>query len=344
MKMEALLIPASANGGAPPVIRPAEPGDKKAILALLNAGNRDGRYFALEKDDAFWTWKYENSVFGDSVIYVAEAEGELIGASSLWPWEFTCRGRVFRALQPCDTVVRSDFQRRGIFKQMNLTRIPAIIEKGVPFVFNFPNDQSLPGNRSLGWHYLGRIPWAVKILRPMSLASRFRAKGKSVPVLVAQEDRVNPELCDEVCRSEVAGFWGHLATHRVPGFFHWRYARHPFFPYGMIHVEWRGKAAGAIYSIYERSGHLEMIVVDLFGSSNLTEKLFGELGRLGKKYGADFVASLYNRQMGMDRLWFNGFIRVKRKNMVVLPIELLLESKLTDLKNWSILGAMHDAV
>ncbi len=86
-------------------IRQATQKDKSAILQLLNQELGENRYFNWQRDEEFWTWKYENNVFGNPTIFVAEVNGKVVGSRTLWPWEFVCRGKILKAVQPGDTFV-----------------------------------------------------------------------------------------------------------------------------------------------------------------------------------------------------------------------------------------------
>ncbi len=43
---------------------------------------------------------------------------------------------------------------------------------------NFPNENSLPGNLSVGATYLGMVPWQVKVFRPLlPLREKMKPSG-----------------------------------------------------------------------------------------------------------------------------------------------------------------------
>lgn len=142
-------------------IRPYRPADREGFLALFE------RVFDGSPDSAWFAWKYERNPYTENVpIIVAEADGELVGARSFFALDMETPSNRVTALQPCDTMVRADHRRRGLFTRMTETAIERYRETDVSFFFNFPNPNSLPGNLKLGWRVVGSGPTAYRIQRP----------------------------------------------------------------------------------------------------------------------------------------------------------------------------------
>ena len=49
-------------------------------------------------------------------------------------------------------------------------------EAGVNFIYNTPNQQSLPGYLKMGWHVVGRLPVSVRMRSPVSALRVLRAR------------------------------------------------------------------------------------------------------------------------------------------------------------------------
>lgn len=323
-------------------IRQSTPADKPSILSLLNQELGETRYFNWPRDEAFWHWKYESNVFGKPVIFVAEADGKLIGSRTLWPWEFVCRGRALKAFQPGDTVVHSDFQGKGIFSKLNKKSVPYIVETGIPIVFNFPNQNSVNGYLNSGWHYLANIPWLIKPIKPLRILLGQKSK-KATSLKLESQHIIDPNSCHQISNKNLS-FDGIIRTHRVPGFFRWRYFDHPFFYYGLVSVKEGRKEAGAVFTIYDKGLNKEMLVVDFIGHPDCSKALFKKLINTGKQYNVDFITTIYNKHSNMKQLWKLGFVKTRRKNMVVLPTDPSLETLLTNYDNWFLVGGMHDSI
>ncbi len=112
--------------------------EKKDFLYLFNT------VFGLNYNIHWFNWKYLDNIYGDSYIVLAYDEDDIIGIRSFW------RNDIDNILsyQPCDTAVLKEYRGRGIFSQM--TKI-ALKEVEGAFIYNFPNENSLPGNLKLGW-------------------------------------------------------------------------------------------------------------------------------------------------------------------------------------------------
>ena len=324
-------------------IRLATDDDKSQILKLLDTVFDEQQHFAWIRDERYYNWKYDSNVFGKTPLHIAEYNGEIVSSCALWPWNFISRGEIIKAYQPCDTTVHPGFQGKGIFSKINLNRISLAKEESIPLVFNFPNDNSLPGYLKLGWEYFLKLEWMVKPLKPFNLLFNLRDKSKANPQEIHQDHRLNTDDCYTIA-AKYQSYDGLIKTYRDEGFFRWRYTDHPFFKYGMVIAEKSKKSAGAIFIVNAKNKIREMIVVDVFGSNQLTPELFRRLTETGKQYNVDYITTIYNIHYNMHTLWKQGFIKVRNKNMIVLPLDLALEPKLLDYANWSLIGAMHDSL
>lgn len=102
---------------------------------------------------AWFEWKHLRNPFGKSIGYIAEENGEMLGVRLFMQWQFRCNGQVFKALRPVDTVTRPRARGKGIFT--SLTRRALEECKGkYDFIFNTPNQKSLPGYLKMGWRVL----------------------------------------------------------------------------------------------------------------------------------------------------------------------------------------------
>ncbi|NBC65093.1 MAG: GNAT family N-acetyltransferase [Bacteroidetes bacterium] len=230
-----------------PTIRFATDTDRKGVLDLLN-GVFSGQQRSVKlRDDAYWTWKFKSSVYGDSLLTVAEADGRLIGVDHLWPWQFRNDGSVIRAVQPCDAAVDPDFRGMGIFKKMRKHGLAEAGRQGYQLSFNFPNKQSLPGNRAVGATYLGKITWRVRILKPLGVLKSMVLDEKSAAYAIPDTFKLNVDLLHQMNlkREET----NRISIDRVEKFFNWRYLDRPKRSYGMIEI---GEYAAAIFTVNQK--------------------------------------------------------------------------------------------
>lgn len=129
------------------------------------------------RDPAWFRWKYGDNPYVDhSPIAVAEVDGELVGARSLFAIELAHGDSTSLALQPCDTMVHPDHRRRGLMTRMTEQVIDTYRGTG-RFFYNTPNQQALSVNRTLGWRIVDRPPTYFRI---ESLDARVPASLKPI--------------------------------------------------------------------------------------------------------------------------------------------------------------------
>jgi GNAT superfamily N-acetyltransferase len=154
-------------------VRNHERRDEAAILALLHAslGWVPDEMFA-----SFFDWKHRQSPFGESPGWVAVDGDRVVGFRTYMRWEFLHNGRIRRAVRAVDTATHPEYQGQGIFWKLTRASLEDLLEDGVDFVFNTPNDKSRPGYLKMGWREVGRVPVAVRLRAPASAGRVARAR------------------------------------------------------------------------------------------------------------------------------------------------------------------------
>jgi len=324
-------------------IRVAEETDKKGVLRLLNKVFSKHQKMNIQRGDAFWQWKFEDNIFGDSILTVADYEGEIVGVDHLWPWQFQCRGVIINACQPCDSVVKPDYRGNGYFKQMRTKGIKIAKNRGYKLLFNFPNENSLTANLQLGGCYLGKINWWVKVLKPLDLAKNLFRSDPSLPISIDDKYKLDIDILDKLAAKNVT-FDHYFAINRKSGFHKWRYLDKPTRQYGMISLEQSNKKIAGIFTLNQNGICREMVLVDIVGDPKLSESLILEIVKVARSLNATFLALMNNYKFNTNQLWKSGFFKKRLKNMVVLPIDLAIESKVSNFKNWALIAGMHDSI
>ena len=181
------------------VVRPFRADDRSDFLDL------HGEIFEPDYGREWFAWKYEDNPYVDHVpIFVAERDGELVGARPFFALEMSVDGDRHLALQPGDTMVHPDHRRQGLFTRMTEAAIERYGDGEPSFFFNFPNRQSGPGYLKLGWERVGRRSTYYRIQDPSALLSQGQgstatalAARLSKPV-VAGYNRLRDALADPV--------------------------------------------------------------------------------------------------------------------------------------------------
>lgn len=150
-----------------------EPGSEGRVLELLHSAMGDGAAGRFSPE--YWRWKHHgNNSFGPSKGVYAWDEGEkrAAGLRIFMRWSFiSANGEYVKAVRAVDTATHPDYRRKGIFSTLTKLAVRELKEEGVHFIFNTPNDKSLPGYLKMGWKVAGRVPMYVRALRPLRLVA-----------------------------------------------------------------------------------------------------------------------------------------------------------------------------
>lgn len=94
--------------------------------------------------------KFTENIYGPSIIVLAYIGNKCVGARAFW------RNNLdgLKAYQPGDTAVLKEYRGFGIFTKMTYKALEVIGDDTL--VYNFPNDNSLPGYLKMGWDFHSR--------------------------------------------------------------------------------------------------------------------------------------------------------------------------------------------
>ncbi|WP_049986716.1 GNAT family N-acetyltransferase [Halobellus rufus] len=146
-------------------IRLYEPGDRAAFLELFEEVFGGG-------SDAWFRWKYlENPYVSHVPMFVAEHDGDLVGARPYMAFRLRVGDETPLGLQTGDTMVHPDHQRRGLFTRMterSFEYYGGLAEDVL--TFSVPNALSRPGYLKLGCREVGQLTAAYRVQNPAALA------------------------------------------------------------------------------------------------------------------------------------------------------------------------------
>ncbi|KTG11666.1 hypothetical protein AUR64_00295 [Haloprofundus marisrubri] len=170
---------AETNDDGEYCVRGYETSDREGLLAL------DRTVWDRPRGREWFDWKYVENPYVDHVpIFVAERDGEIVGARPFLVLPIRGRQETGVAFQPADTMVHPDHRRRGLFTRMTTAALSyyadAGVDDGPDFYFNFPNDMSRPGYEKLGWKAAGRRTTFYRVQDPSAfVGTRLNEVGES---------------------------------------------------------------------------------------------------------------------------------------------------------------------
>jgi GNAT superfamily N-acetyltransferase len=250
-------------------VRPYRDADEALVLDLLSetlGGGPTG-----ERSSDFFRWKHLENPFGRSYMIVAEADGRIVGLRSFMRWRFLAGTLPLRGVRAVDTATHPDFQGRGIFSRLTREALDDLAGE-TDFVFNTPNENSLPGYLKMGWRPVGKVPISVRVRRPVRLLTRFRS-GKSgsrgsrprppIDAETAAEALLDPGLplllADASERRD-----DRIATRRDIEHLRWRYGSPHLLDYRAVRKEKEGELVGiALFRVRPRGELWESTVADV---------------------------------------------------------------------------------
>lgn len=99
--------------------------------------------------------KYLHNIYGKSVVEVVYLDEQPVAARGLW------RNDIFgkEAYQPGDTCVTDACRGKGIFTEMTKRAVSMLSSDAI--IYNFPNQNSYPGYRKMGWNLIRKYGFAL---------------------------------------------------------------------------------------------------------------------------------------------------------------------------------------
>ncbi len=331
--MSALPAPAELT------FRPLAEPDLPAVLDLLTASLAGGPTGTRTAE--FFAWKHHRNPFGASPGLVAETpDGRLAGVRLFLRWQWQAGGAdgpPVTAVRPVDTATHPDFQGRGIFRRLTLDLLDQV-SGDTALVFNTPNGNSLPGYRKMGWQELGRVPIAVRAVRPAAFARGVRAALARRPAAAppgppdcrlptaaawlaapgaAAEHGQLAELLRERAAADTAD--RRLAVHRTPAFLRWRYGEAPGLDYRVLTVHRGEELTGLAVGRPRRRGPLaEFTLADVVVRPGDRDSAARLLRAAARESGCDHVAThLSPGTEAADAALRAGYLRAPRTGMTL---------------------------
>lgn len=125
-------------------IRDLEDGDIGDVTGALTTA------FGRRFDDDWFNWKHVDNPSGRSFGIVAHDDEGFLGVRLLLRWRFLWDGELVIGMRPCDTVTIPRARRRGVFTAMTQESMERVQDEAA-FLFNTPNENSLPGYLKMGF-------------------------------------------------------------------------------------------------------------------------------------------------------------------------------------------------
>ena len=138
-----------------------ERGDERDFLDLFEVT------WGERRSEEWFRWRFEENPYLDHVpMFVAEADGEVVGVRPYFAFRMRVGTEPALALLTVDTMVHPDHRGRGLFTTMTQQSLDHYADTDVAFVFNQPNAASRPGFESLGFRRVDPNTTYHRVQRP----------------------------------------------------------------------------------------------------------------------------------------------------------------------------------
>jgi len=307
--------------------------DEPAVLDLLQTSLG---WLADEHHTAFFRWKHRDNPFGPSPAWVALDGERTVGLRVLLRWEFDRDNGpddgIARAARAVDTATDPAYQGRGIFSGLTLHAIDELTREGLHFIFNTPNDQSLPGYLKMGWKIVGKLPVSARPRAPATVARMARARtaadlwstptdaGLDAVEVLADTAGLGALL---VSQPRTDG----LRTRRTPAVIRWRYAGFPPLGYRVLLRGSRLEEGLVVFRLRRRGQALEAVVGDVLVPDGDRRAAAALLRSVPRVAGADYAIRLGGGAAAA------GYVPLPRQGPV-LTWRAITEKTLPPLESW----------
>ncbi|NMA86920.1 MAG: GNAT family N-acetyltransferase [Tissierellia bacterium] len=134
--------------------------EKEDFLYVFNT------VFDLDYDLNWFDWKYVENPYGESYIVFAYENENIAAIRAFW------RNDIDNNLsyQPCDTAVLKKYRGMGIFSKMTKLALDKVEDA---FIYNFPNENSLPGYLKIGWE-INKYGYLEKVISKSNLREKTK--------------------------------------------------------------------------------------------------------------------------------------------------------------------------
>ncbi len=273
-------------------IREYAPGDEAKIVALFERVFH--KPMGATESLRHWHWEYEENPVGPRAAKLVWDGDRLVGHYAVSPRRLWVEGEERLAALSLDTMTDPDYGREGIFSASAEACYAAMSERGLQFVYGFPNANSVGGiQRRLRWTMVMPTPVLVKPLDIGPLAGQAlgvpglgpmlgpptRALSKIPGVVNAAAQAVRARLVGapqlELLDFEAFEPWAdrlwrrcrdqhRLWVIRDEAFLRWRYDARPESEYRRVKVVADGEVAGyAVFVVSERPEGRIAFILDL---------------------------------------------------------------------------------
>ena len=156
-------------------VRAYEKGDENRIFELMEAVYPEKKY-DREKWMRWRKWMYIENPAGDSRIWVADHDGQIVGQYPLILVNMKIGEEIIKGSQNIDLMTHPDYQRQGMFFTLEKKALSEAGKEGINITYGFPNEPAYPGHLKSGWFDVCSLQVMIK---PLNLENALKRRIKN---------------------------------------------------------------------------------------------------------------------------------------------------------------------
>ena len=159
--------------------------DEKSIEAQLKIHRAAFGAEGVSITKEYWIKKHYQNPLGNSLIFGASIDGNIVGMNAYMPMEYEYRGEKHKFLQSCESGVLPECQGRGIWGKVVRYALKYIADyTNYEAVIGFPNYiTSYPGFNKMGWLTTNDMENYLMVNNVNSFAKIFSARNTLIKIL-----------------------------------------------------------------------------------------------------------------------------------------------------------------
>lgn len=186
-----------------------------------------------KKTKEWFLWKFKDNPYGESILACAEEKGVFIGCVGIGIQIFIKNEKEIKGGLSFETFTHPSYQNKGIFKNLIKNAENESLRRGLKFILNFPNKNSLPGFLSIQWKKEDIAEYWIKSSNFFILAQNFKElKNGFIPNNSNVDQLVHNKNFDFFQKNE-----DHFYSKINYDYLIWRFFTNPISEYAVINDE-----------------------------------------------------------------------------------------------------------
>jgi len=268
----------------------------------------------VPKCKEWFLWKFRDNPFGATILACARDNNTIVGCVAIGLHNFDYESINIKGGISFETFVHPEYQGKGIFKKLINLAENESTNRGINFLLNFPNSNSLPGFTKMGWKQKNLIEYWIKPAKHFSLLTKLKELRKPFIPNINNFEDLNINLIGIVNSYKQDCSFYPVVDEK---YLQWRFFKYPVGDYAVI----SSKDFFSIARVGQRGSLKEVQVLYVRSNKDIDFNLKRLLLEYKEKTKYDIVSfSLSKNNFIKNKLADSFFIKVPNKTNLTFKI------------------------